>query len=276
MKIITDTSSLFTPEEGAQAGLTVIPSCTIIGSDVYRDYADISSEAFLDKIREGAVPTTSQPSISDVIDAYEGCQEDMLVLPIGDGLSGTYQNMTTAAQMAEGHGEIHVIDTQTLAGPQRYLVRKAMMLRDQGKSIAEIKDALMESIRSSASFVIPQDFNFLRRSGRLTAIAAKLGTVLKIVPILTQTEDMKRITVLAIKRARNKAVAALIDHLKEMGVDEHYLITIAHGGVKEEAMAVMERFREQFRTSAIELFTLPPTLICHGGPGCIVVQTIKL
>ena len=50
MKIITDTSSLFTPEEGAQAGLTVIPSCTIIGNDVYRDYADISSEAFLEKI----------------------------------------------------------------------------------------------------------------------------------------------------------------------------------------------------------------------------------
>lgn len=276
MRIITDTSSLHTPESGANTGLTVIPSCTIIGNDVYRDYVDISSEAFLEKIREGAVPTTSQPSIGEIIDTYQACQEDMLVLPIGDGLSGTFQNMEAAARLAETEQAIHVVDTKTLAGPQWYLVRKAMKLREQGLGIEEIKEALKKCINTSASFVIPKDFNFLKRSGRLTPLAAKIGTVLKIVPILTQTQDMKRITLLSIKRAQKKAIAALIDHFRQIGVNEEYLITISHGGVKEEALAVMERFKEHFKSSTYEIFTLPPCLICHGGPGCILVQAIKM
>lgn len=276
MTIITDTSSLYTPEEGRAMGLTVIPSCTIIGSSVYRDHADIDPEAFLRKIKEGAAPTTTQPSIGDVLEVYQDCQEEMLVLPIGDGLSGTYQNMNSASRMLDEAKSIHVMDTKTLAGPLWYLVQKAAKLRDQGLSIDVIKEKLQSSIETSASFVIPKDFNFLKRSGRLTPIAAKLGTLLKIVPVLTQTEDMKRITLFSIKRARRKAVESLVEHLRELGVNEKYLITVSHGGVKEEAEAVLAQLKEAFAASAFKLFSLPPTLICHGGPGCIVIQTIKM
>ena len=276
MRIITDTSSLHTPDEGRAMGLTVVPSCTIIGSTVYRDHLDISSKDFLKKIEEGAAPTTTQPSIGEVLEVYQDCQEEMLVLPIGDGLSGTYQNMTSASRMLDERKSIHVLDTKTLAGPLWYLVQKAAKLRDQGLSIDAIKEKLQSSIETSASFVIPKDFNFLKRSGRLTPVAAKLGTLLKIVPVLTQTEDMKRITLFSIKRARKKAIDALVEHFRKLGVNEKYLITVSHGGVKEEAASVLAQLKESFSSSAFMLFSLPPALICHGGPGCIVVQTIKM
>ena len=57
--------------------------------------------------------------------------------------------------------------------------------------------------------------------------------------------------------------------------DENYLITISHGGVLEDAKAVAEQFREHFVKTAVELFSLVPSLVCHGGPGCIVIQTIR-
>lgn len=276
MKIITDTSALYTPEEGRETDLTVIPACTIVDGTVYRDHEDISSEAFLSLIEGGAAPTTSQPSIGEVLDVYQACREDTLVLPLGDGLSGTYQNMEGARRMLATPEHIHVMDTKTLAGPLWYLVQKAMQLRSQGMNIEQIKAALRKCIETSASFVIPQDFNFLRRSGRLTPVAAKLGTLLRIVPVLTQTQDKKRITLFAIKRAKKKAVAALIEHFRALGVNEKYLITVSHGGVKEEAAAVLEQLREQFSSCTFRLFNLPPALICHGGPGCILVQTIMM
>ena len=68
---------------------------------------------------------------------------------------------------------------------------------------------------------------------------------------------------------------AIIDHLKSLGVNEDYLITITHGGVPEKAKAVLEQFREHFAGAATELFSLVPSLVSHGGPGCIVVQTIR-
>lgn len=275
MRIIADTPTLYSPEEGRALDLSIIPACTIIDGCAYRDYEDIDIDRFLQKIDEGAVPTTSQPSIGDILEVYENCREEILALPIGDGLSGTYQNMEGARNLVEDSERIHVVNTKTLAGPQRYLVQKAMKLRDQGMNAEGIGQALQESIENSVSFVIPVDFNFLKRSGRLTPVAAKLGTVLKIVPVLTQTKDMKKITLFTVKRSKKKAVAAIIDHLKGMGVDENFLITISHGGVLEEAKAVMEQFREHFVNTAMEIFALTPSLICHGGPGCIVIQGIR-
>ena len=276
MKIIADTPCMYTPAEGRSMNLVVIPSCTIIDNEVYRDWEDITAEEFLAKVANGAVPTSSQPSVGDILEIYESSQEEMLVLPIGDGLSGTYQNMVGAKNMVENNDHIHILDTRTLAGPQHHLVRKAMQLRDLGKDIETIKRELMKCIESSVSFVIPSDFNFLRRSGRLTPAAARIGTILKIVPVMTQTEDMRRITLFSLKRSRRKALAAIIDHLKSLGVDKDWLITISHGGVAAEAKAVMEQFKEQFTDSAMELFQLIPSLICHGGPGCIVVQAIRM
>lgn len=276
MKIIADTPTLYSPEEGRAMDVTIVPACTIIGEKVYRDYEDIGFEEFLGKIEEGEVPTTSQPAIGDILEVFEACDEDTLVLPIGDGLSGTYQNMAGARNMLEKNDHIHIMDTKTLAGPQRYLVQKALRLREKGFGIEHIKAELQKCIDTSASFVIPADFNFLKRSGRLTPVAAKVVTVLKIAPVLTQTEDMKRITLMCIKRTKKKAVQAIIDHLKAKGVDENYLITIAHGGVIEDARAAMEQLKQHFsNNTAMEMFPLSPSLVCHGGPGCIVIQTIR-
>lgn len=276
MKIIADTPSMYSPAEGHSMDLTVIPACTIIDGTVYRDFEDISTDEFLDRIAHGAIPTSSQPSIGDILEVYESSREEMLVLPIGDGLSGTYQNMMSARNMIEENEHIHVVDTRTLAGPQRYLVQKALRLRELGKDIATIKQELQKSIESSASFVIPSDFNFLKRSGRLTPAAAKIGTILKIVPVMTQTEDMRRITLFCLKRSRKKAISAIIDHLKNIGVNENYLITVSHGGAIAEAKAVMAQLKENFATSAFEFFQLIPSLVCHGGPECILIQTIRM
>lgn len=276
MRIIADTSALYTPAEGENMGLTMIPACVIIGDKAYKDYEDISSDELLKIIEAGETPTTSQASIAEVLDVYKKCQEEMLVLPIGDGLSGTYQNMVSAKNMLKKDKSIHVLDTKTLAGPQWYLVQKAMKLREQGLDIESIISALKKCIETSASFVIPLDFNFLKRSGRLTPVAAKIGTLLKIAPILTQTADKRRITLFSIKRTARRAVAALIEHFKELGVNEKYLITVSHGGVKEKAAAVIEQFKEHFASSVYKVFTLPPALITHGGPGCILIQTIMM
>ena len=125
------------------------------------------------------------------------------------------------------------------------------------------------------SFVIPADFEFLKRSGRLTAVAARIGSVIKIVPVLTQTEDKKRIAPFAIKRSMKKAVEAIINHLKSIGVDENYMISISHAGVKRIAENVLDQIRVQFANTAFELYQLSPALVTHGGPGCVVIQAIR-
>lgn len=276
MTIITDSPSLFSPDTREHSGLIVIPACTILSDKAFRDHTDINTLAFLERLAAGEIATSSQPSVGDIIEAYESTDDEILVLPIGDGLSGTYQNMLSAAKLVPDSERIHIIDTKTLAGPQHYIVKKALELRDRGYSVEDIKYELSATIESAVSFVIPFDFNFLKRSGRLTPFAAKLGTIMKIVPVMTQTEDKKRITKFCIKTSKKAALDAIISRLRDLSAGEGWLIFVCHGGVEEEAAATAEILRHSFENAVIESALLPPSLVCHGGPGCILIQAVKM
>ena len=274
MKIITDTASLIAPADGVAQGVTVIPVCVSINDQIYQDYVQITGGEFLNYIAQGGVPTSSQPAIGDMLAVMEADREELLFLTIGDGLSGAYQTAMSARNMAQNPERIHVVNSQTLAGPLRYLVKKAVALKEQGWNMAQIKAALDESIATSISFVIPEDFDFLKRSGRLTAFTAKLGGALKLLPILTQTKDKTRITPISIKRSWRSAVETILQKLHSAGVDAHYLITVSHAGTSQKAEDIRRQVQERFPDSETELLELSPALMTHGGPGCIVIQAI--
>jgi hypothetical protein len=91
------------------------------------------------------------------------------------------------------------------------------------------------------SFVIPEDFEFLKRSGRLTAITAKVGGMLKLLPILTQTDDKKRIKPIGVKRTWRAAVDVVIEQMRSRAVNGDYLISVCHTETYCRAQAVLGR-----------------------------------
>ena len=275
MRIITDTASLFSPEEGKAVGISVVPTCVIHGDKVYRDYEEMQVDTLLNMIAGGATPTTSQPAIGDLLDVFEETTEETLGLFIGDGLSGGYQSAVGAKNSIEENEHIHIVDTKTLAGAEGYLVQKAIELINQGLNMDAIKTELEKSIESSASFVIPADFEFLKRSGRLTPIAAKISSMIKIVPVMTLTEDKKKITLFTIKRSWKKATEAIAEQLKKLGVNEEYIIYICHGGDLQAAKTVLAQVKESFENVTTKLMCLSPSMLTHGGPGCVLIQAVK-
>lgn len=274
MRIIADTATLISPAQGAEMGLTIVPVCVAVNGNTYKDYADISSEEYLRLIEAGGVPSSSQPSVGDVLEVYEESREETVFITVGDGLSGGYQTAMGAKNSLEESDHIHVINSKTLAGPLRYLVKKALALRDQGCPLARLKETLQRSIESSWSFVVPADFDFLKRSGRLTPIAAKVGGVLKLLPVLTQTEDKTRIKPVTVKRTWKSAVGVVLQQLQAAGVGAEHLISICHAGTPEHAETVSRQVREAFPGTETEILQLSPALITHGGPGCIVIQSV--
>ena len=274
MKIIADTATLLSPAEGEKLGVTVIPVGVLIDGDAYRDYEEITTAEFLERIQRGGIPKSSQPSVGDVLEVFESSGDEMLFITVGDGLSGGYQTAMGARNCIEDNERIHVVNSKTLAGPMRYLVKKAVALRDQGLELPAIKEELQRSIESSVSFVIPEDFEFLKRSGRLTPLAAKIGGALRLLPVLTQSKDKTRIAPVSVKRTWKSAVAAIIQRLQEIGVDDGYLVSVSHAGTPEKGATILECIREEFPAVEMELLELSPALATHGGPGCIVVQAI--
>lgn len=274
MKIIADTATLLSPADGEKLGISIIPVGVIIDGTAYRDYQEITTGEFLQRLAAGGVPTSSQPSLGDVLELLEGSDDEMLLITVGDGLSGAYQTAMAARNCIEDKERIHILNSKTLAGPMRYLAKKALWLKEMGKGIEEIKAELERCIESSMSFVIPEDFDFLKRSGRLTPLAAKIGSALRLLPVLTQTKDKTRIAPVSVKRTWKSAVETIIQRLQAAGVDGSYLVSVCHGGAQERAASILERLRERFAGVEMEILELSPALITHGGPGCIVVQAI--
>ncbi len=276
MKIVTDTSALYSPKEGEEKGFIVLPLSVTFNHKTYKEYVDIQSDEFIDFIKAGAIPTTSQPSIGETIELFENNDDELLVITMADGLSGTYQSTVGAKESIENNKRIHIINSMTLCGPQRHLVDKALELQKQGLDLESIKQEIYKCLTTEKSFLIPSDFDFLKRGGRLTPLAAKALGMLKIVPIMTLTEDSKKLETFKVKKTKKGAINEIIKCFKEMGVDESYIIYVTHAGVLAQAQQVVEQIKKTFENVQIELYELSPVFITQGGPGCIAVQTIKM
>ena len=275
LKIITDSSTLYTVEEAKKLGFESVPLNVSIGDLEGRDL-QVDMKDFYERIKKGEIPRSSQPSIGEVLDVFEEYSDsEILNISMADGLSGTYQSACGAKEMMENSERITVFNTKTLCGPHRYMVERAQEMKEAGKSLEEILAWLEDIAECTESFLIPQDFSFLKRGGRLTPVAATLGSVLKLKPIMTLTEDCRKLDKFAIKRTMKSAVNAIIDHMKEKGVDERYKFYVVHADALEDAKGIVANLKEIFGNIDIELHDLSPVFVTQGGPQCIAIQYIE-
>lgn len=276
IKIFTDTSTMYTPQEGSAKGFKVFPLSVTINNKTYQEFVDIDTPTFYDEVIKGHVPSSSQPPIGLLMEAYEECQNDEIIhICMADGLSGTYQSALSAKDSADSKENIHIINSKTLCAPQRYMVDKVMELVADGKNTSEILDKIQQMADSAFSFLIPQDFSFLKRGGRLTPLAATIGGVLKLKPVMMQTEDGCRLEKFTLARTMGKAIDTILEEMRKRGVDASYSIGVSHAYAKEQAEGIVNKIKAVFPDTKIELFELTPAFITQGGPQCIAIQAIQ-
>lgn len=274
VQIITDSSVLYT-EEARKAGFEAVPLCVHIGDLEGRDL-QIDMKEFYHRIEAGQIPMSSQPPIGEVVDLYEKYQDSEIInIAIADGLSGTYYGACSAKEMVENRNKITVFNSRTLCGPHRYMVEVAQKMKKAGKSVSEILEWLEQAAQKTESFLIPQDFSFLKRGGRLTPVAAALGSVLKLKPVMKLTDDGTRIDKFFVKRTMSAAVHGIINYLKEKGIGSQHIFYIVHAAAQEEAENIRSMLEKAFPGLETHLMELSPVFVAQGGPKCIAIQYIE-
>ena len=275
VQIITDSSLFYTEEEARKAGFEAVPLCVHIGDLEGRDL-QIDMKEFYHRIEAGQIPMSSQPPIGEVVDLYEKYQDSEIInIAIADGLSGTYYGACSAKEMVENRNKITVFNSRTLCGPHRYMVEVAQKMKKAGKSVSEILEWLEQAAQKTESFLIPQDFSFLKRGGRLTSVAAALGSVLKLKPVMKLTDDGTRIDKFFVKRTMSAAVHGIINYLKEKGIGSQHIFYIVHAAAQEEAENIRSMLEKAFPGLETHLMELSPVFVAQGGPKCIAIQYIE-
>ncbi|WP_273477096.1 DegV family protein [Faecalicoccus acidiformans] len=278
LQIVTDSSTLYSIREGEEKGITVCPLHVNIDGKSYRDFEDLTSTKLLKFIQEKKVPSTSQPSIGEKIDTYNRLSEEGEVLDItmAQGLSGTYDNALLAKSQCDHPEKIHILNSKTLCGPHRSLVDRAIKMKEAGASLEEIKTELEKARETDISFLIPFDFQFLLRGGRVRQIEAGLGGLLKLIPVMKRQEDGTVLVKFTVTRTFKKALRSILEEFDKRNVTDAYTFYITHAFNDELAFAAQKMLREKYPEAKIVIYPLSPTFITQGGPGCIAIQTIKI
>lgn len=275
VQIITDTSSLYTPSEAESAGFASVPLCISIGDCHERDLL-IDMKSYYEKIHQGLVPTSSQPPLGDVMEAFEAYEDsDIINISMADGLSGTYQTSCSARNMMKHRDRIFVFNSRTLCGPHRYMVQKAQEMKEQGLSADQILAWLEQAAANSESFLIPQDFSFLKRGGRLTPLAATTGSVLKLKPIMKLTADGRRLDKFGLKRTMASAADSIIQYLKKKQLGKNHILYISHANALQDAEKIRALFEQAFEQLEIQVLELSAVFVAQGGPKCVAIQYIR-
>ncbi|MCI8662649.1 MAG: DegV family protein [Hungatella sp.] len=275
VQIITDSSSLYTPSQARMAGFESIPLCVSIGDFHWRDL-DIDMDDYYKKIGDGLIPTTSQPPLGDVLHAFNThLDSEIINISMADGLSGTYQTALSARKMVAHKDQITVFNSRTLCGPHRYMVQKALKMKEEGCSPSEILAWLNQAAGKTESFLIPQDFSFLKRGGRLTPLAAATGSVLKLKPIMKLTPDGKRLDKFGVKRTMASAAESIIQHVKKKQLGREHLLYISHANAIEDAVKIKSMFEQTFKELEVQILELSAAFVAQGGPRCVAIQYIE-
>ena len=276
VRIVSDTSTLYSTQQALEAGFAVSPLSVTIAGESFREFDEISPAEFVAKIKEGNLPTSSQPAVGDVVALYQQYPEDeILNITMADGLSGTYNGAVAAAELSENAERITVINSTTLCGPHRHLVENAVKLAKEGLSKAEIVEKTKALMETQKSYLLPDDFEYLRRGGRLSPLVSYVGQTINLAPIMTQTEDGRQLSVAGIRRGFVQAVKQVAKLLEKRGVGEGWRIYVTHGEAPHKAEQALQLLKEVFPAAIFEMLPLSPAFITQGGPSCVAIQVIR-
>ena len=255
----------------------VVSLSYIIGGATYRDGEGLTSKEFYDKIREGAMPTTSQVNPEQARDLFEPILKegtDILHIAFTSGLSGTYNSCRIAAEeLSEEYPDrkIVVVDSLCAASGGGMLLYKAIELKEQGKSFDEIVTWVEENKLHVCHDVTVDDLFHLHRGGRVSKTSAVLGTIIKIKPII-HVNDEGKLIVIGKERGRKKALQTLVERMEEKSQGfENDIVMITHGDALEDAEYVKGLIQDKFGITNIMINPLGTVIGSHTGPGVIAL-----
>lgn len=276
--IVTDSGSGLTKQEATQKGIFYLPLQIVIKDDMYLDGENINVEEIYEYLRQGDMPTTSMPPMGLMEELFRKLKKDgyeeIIAVPLTSGLSSTSSIMQAVAK--ECDMKMHVIETYTTCNVQKYLSECAIQLVNQGHTSEEIIHRLEASAADSETLIIPDDLQHLKRGGRLTPLAAALGGLLKIKPILRlDGSSSGKIDVFDKVRTMSKAQNKAVMTFKEKALDDSYTLTVLHSGSPVEGEKLKNLMEETFPGLDLYFGLIGAVISAHTGLGCLGIQYIK-
>ena len=280
LKIYTDTDTDFYPALAAEYGYKLISMPYSIDAKTVYPYVDFDSfdaHAFYDVLRGGVLPTTSAISREQYIQYFEEdfkAGNEILYVHFSRAMTNTFDAMDQAvAQLRAQYpaARFEEIDTKGITTISYAIVREVGDLVKAGKTLDEILEWAKAEVDHFAMYFFADDLKFFRRSGRVSGLAATMGTLIGVRPLIHMSQEGKMVSV-GTAKGRQKAIQYLVDKVGELGDQiEKHRICIGHTDAPEIARTIAGLIEERYGKQDIVYVDVNPTAGSHCGPNGVGV-----
>jgi len=275
VKIICDSTGDIPEEIRKQYDITIVPLNVLFGTDSYQDGVNLTPAQFYKMLVESKVhPTTSQPAPGLFAEAYQKLAketDEIMVLTISGGISGTYESAVQAKQLVDSSLKIEVIDTRMTCAGLLLPTLKAARAAEKGMKLAEITKMIKDILPKIRVYMIFDTLEYLRKGGRIGLAKALLGGMLKLNPVLTLKDGVVHPVTQA--RGRAKAVEILVDLMKKTGNPEEVIVEDV--STPDELEDLAKRIGSAIPNVKIIRSKVGPAIGVHAGPRVMVAGTIS-
>lgn len=281
LKLFTDTDTDITPAVAAEYGYRLISMPYSVDAKTVYPYVDFDRfepRTFYDMLRSGVLPTTSAISKERYIEYFEpefAAGNDILYVHFSRAMTVTFNAMDEAvAELKAKYPErsFHEIDTKGITTISYAIVREVGDLFKAGKTLEEVLEWAKTEVDKFAMYFFADDLKFFRRSGRVSGLAATMGTLIGIRPIIYMSQEGKMVSC-GKEKGRLKAMEHLVQQVADLGEDfKSHRFFIGHTDAPELAKEVGRMIRERFGNDfPIEYVVCNPTAGSHAGPNGVGV-----
>ncbi len=247
------------------------------GKEYFDDLGQmLDHKSYYDAMREGAVPVTSALNEASYLEYFEPVlkKTDLLFVAFSSKLSSTIQAIYAAREtLLKSYPErkFIVVDTLSISGPQTLLVLKAHAMYRSGASIDEVAEWLeANKLRAQALFMV-DDLKYLKRGGRISPMAATVGSMLDLKPVIYEAKDGSLQAIQKI-RGRKKATAYMVDKMMEFAPDpKESPVLVLHADDPEDAERCRSLVAQKLPGADILVENIGPVIGAHCGPGTVAL-----
>jgi DegV family protein with EDD domain len=273
--VVSDTTAYFPTEVVERNGIRLVSLYVNWEDESERESEMASFDAFYERLRTAEkLPTTSQPSIGDFLEAYEPLLEqgdDIVSIHISGGISGTVDSARQARDRLAEQGaadRVTVVDSKTACGGLGIVVLAAAKAAQANASQIEVVERASEAREALKMWFAVETLEYLRRGGRIGAASAWLGTALKIKPILTLESE---ITPIERVRTSARALERLADYAEQRKADGADGWVVQHIQARDQAAALVSQVEEIMGRPPLFVSEIGPVIGAHAGPGLLGV-----
>lgn len=277
--ILTDSTSYLGEEIRKELNIKMVSLNLSFDNETMREI-DIDYDRFYEMMAANGIPTSSQPSVGDMhqemLDVVEK-GDSLCCIFLSSDMSGTFSTGRIAKDMileTNPNALIEIVDSRSNCMQLGFAVVMAARAAQTGKTLEQVKEAALATIKRTRFLFIPENLNYLRKGGRIGGASALIGNIFKIIPILT-VEDGKT-TILMKVRTKKNAVLAMTDKMMQdignYGLGE---IVVLHINCLDEATELAKVLKEKLQVP-IDIMDIGPVIGLHVGPGTIAIAYYTL